>query len=57
MKKTVSLILAIALLFTSTTAIFADKKANEAKISLEKAIEIARKSFDFNTKDYDFNQS
>lgn len=57
MKRLISLILAIALLLTGTHVIFADDKANGAKISLEKAIEIARKSFDLNTESYEFSHS
>jgi len=57
MNRLLSLILAIALLFTGTQVILADDEVNGAKISLEKAIEIAKKSFALNTENYEFNHS
>lgn len=55
MKKVLSVILAITLLATSTLPVFAD--TSQSKISLEKAIEIAKNTFSINTEGYDFNQS
>ncbi|SHI89371.1 YcdB/YcdC domain-containing protein [Lutispora thermophila] len=57
MKRALSLFLVLALLFSNTSVIFAQAKENQSKISLQKAIEIARESFEFNSQGYDFNQS
>lgn len=57
MKKILSVILALTLLFTNTLTIFADTPQTQGKVNLEKAIEIAKDSFGINTDGYDFNQS
>ncbi|MFA7572501.1 MAG: S-layer homology domain-containing protein [Lutispora sp.] len=57
MKKILSVILALTLLFTNTLTIFADTPQTQGKVNLEKAIEIAKDSFGINTDGYDFNSS
>ncbi len=56
MKKIISLLLVIIFLSVHILPVFADNAANK-KIDLKKAIEIAKKSFDLNTENCDFNQS
>ncbi|MCK9216418.1 MAG: S-layer homology domain-containing protein [Firmicutes bacterium] len=56
MKKIISLLLVIVFLSIHILPTFADNTTN-IKIDLKKAIEIAKKSFDLDTVDYDFNQS
>lgn len=57
MKKIISLVLAMTLVFGTVSTIFADTAQTNGKISLEKAIQIAREAFDFNTEGFDFNQN
>ena len=57
MKKILSLVLALTLLFTNMLPVLAETSQSQTKISLEKAIEIAKNSFNINTEDCDFNQS
>ncbi|MDD2492168.1 MAG: hypothetical protein PHV12_08275, partial [Bacteroidales bacterium] len=57
MKKILSVILTLTLLFTNTLTIFADTPQTQGKVNLEKAIEIAKDSFGINTDGYDFNSS
>lgn len=57
MKKILSLVLALTLLFTNMLPVLAEASQSQTKISLEKAIEIAKNSFNINTEDCVFNQS
>ncbi|WP_372998787.1 YcdB/YcdC domain-containing protein, partial [Lutispora sp.] len=57
MKKIISIVLAMTLIFGTVSIVFADTTQANSKISLEKAIQIARESFEFNAEGFDFNQS
>ncbi len=57
MKRLLSFLLIVILLFTGTITVTADTFGNNSKIDLKKAIEIAKASFDLNTEGYDFNQN
>lgn len=57
MKKIISIVLVITLIFGTVSVVFAGTTQANGKISLEKAIEIAREAFNFNTEGFDFNQS
>lgn len=56
MKKIISLLLIMTFLSIHIFPTFADNTTN-IKIDLKKAIEIAKRNFDLDTADYDFNQS
>lgn len=57
MKKFLSIILILSFMLTSTIPVFAVASQNNVKFDSQKAIEIAKNSFDLNTDGYDFNQS
>ncbi len=57
MKRLLSFLLIVMLLFMGTITVTADTSNNNSKIDLKRAIEIAKESFDLNTEGYDFNQN
>lgn len=57
MKKIISIVLVMTLIFGTVSVVFAGTTQANGKISLEKAIQIAREAFNFNTEGFDFNQS
>jgi len=57
MKKIISIVLVMILIFGTVSVVFAGTTQANGKISLEKAIQIAREAFNFNTEGFDFNQS